>query len=519
MANMLWRRLICGLLVVTACGRATTLPAAPPSTFTAPAGVIVGATPTATASGLVATGSAASPRPSTATPTPLPSPTVPPDVRAPFLAFAVADGEFLALTHAAVIDGTGTPAHPNWTVLVQGDRILDAGADLQLPPGARVVDLTGRTLIPGLFDMHAHLYTSDGRSLAGNFIAYPRLYLAGGLTTTYSPGDFAPQGAIALREQIERGEAVGPHVLTAGPYFDGPGAVGWMKGASTAEELRAAYIAWHDRIDGVKVYTHITEEQLATLIKAAHADNLPVTGHLASVSAGRAIQFGIDGLEHGLFSMSEFWPAAASFSAQYCALAELDMTSPRVAAVVDAIIANGVYIDPTIVVFQPELSDFEPIPTDWQQYIAPLAIPHIERLWRSLRQGDDTCLRQALDNQRTLIRMVHGRGGLVVPGTDAVIPVVIPGYGLHRELQNLVDAGLTPLQAIRAGTLDAATALGLDDDRGTIARGKRADLIVLSSDPSSDITAVGTTQLVFKDGLPYDPTALRRSAQSLIGIP
>jgi imidazolonepropionase-like amidohydrolase len=292
-----------------------------------------------------------------------------------------------------------------------------------------------------------------------------------------------------------------------------------MRSASTAAELRAAYSGWRSRIDGVKVYTHLTEDQLAALIEAAHADGLSVTGHLASIPAGLAIELGIDGLEHGLFSMSEFFPPSASFPAQYCALAEVDMASPEVAALVNAIVANGVYVDPTFVVFAPELADFEPIPPDWDRYVTPLAVPHVLRFQRAIRLSDDTCLRQALANQQTLVRTLHSRGGLIVPGTDAVLPVVLPGYGLHRELQYFVEAGLSPLEAIRAGTLDAATALGLEDDRGTIAAGQRADLVVLANGPSSDITAVSSTLIVFKDGLPFAPEALRQSAQGLIGIP
>ena len=396
---------------------------------------------------------------------------------------------------------------------------MAAGADPAVPAGARVLDLSGRTIMPGLFDLHAHLYANDGRTLAGNFVAFPRLNLAGGVTTLFSPGEFAPEGAVALREQIERGETVGPHVLTAGPYFDGPGAYAWMPSTNTAAEMTAAFALWRDQIDAVKVYTHISEAQLTALIDAAHAEGLPVTGHLASVPAGRAIELGIDGLEHGLFSMSEFFPANAHYTEQYCALAKLDMSSPEVASLVDAIVNNGVYVDPSITVYQIELADFEPIPADWETYLTPLAVPNVLRFQRSIRLGDDTCLRRALVNQQALIRLLHDRGGLVVTGTDAVIPVITPGWALHRELQNLVDAGLTPLEALRAGTLDAATALGLDADRGSLEPGKRADLIVLAGDPSSDIALVGTTLLVFKDGLPYDPVALRASAVGMIGIP
>jgi imidazolonepropionase-like amidohydrolase len=170
-------------------------------------------------------------------------------------------------------------------------------------------------------------------------------------------------------------------------------------------------------------------------------------------------------------------------------------------------------------VYQLELADFEPTPADWHQYVTPLAVPNVLRFQRSIQLDNDSCLRRALAHQRTLIRMLHDRGGLVVTGTDAVIPVITPGWALHRELENLVEAGLTPLEAIRAGTLDAAAALGLADDRGSLAPGKRADLIVLADDPSDDIAAVGSTLIVFKDGRPYDPAALRASVVGMIGIP
>ena len=512
-STSLRRLLIGGLLAVAACNSQPLAPTADSSTL--PAAATMASTATATSVPATATAAPAF------TPTPLPSPTLPAvsEALVPFLAFRPAPGEVIALTGASVIDGTGAPAQANWTVLIQGDRILEAGASVAIPPGARVLDLTGRTLIPGLLDLHAHLYANDGRTLAGNFLAYPRLQLAAGVTTIFSPGEFAPEGAVALRDQIERGETVGPHVLTAGPYFDGPGAYPWMPSMNTAAEMTAAFALWRDRIDAVKVYSHVSEAQLTALVSAARAAGLLVTGHLASVPAGRAVALGIDGLEHGLFSMSEFFPADAHYTEQYCALAKLDMASPDVAALVDALVANRVYVNPTMVVYQIELSDFEPTPADWDQYVTPLAVPNVLRLQRSLQLPDDTCLRRALANQQVLIRMLHDRGGLVVTGTDAVIPVNTPGWALHRELENLVAAGLTPLAAIRAGTLDAATALGLDGDRGSLAPGKRADLIVLESDPSGDITAVGTTLLVFKDGLPYNPAALRESVVGMIGIP
>ena len=128
-----------------------------------------------------------------------------------------------------------------------------------------------------------------------------------------------------------------------------------------------------------------------------------------------------------------------------------------------------------------------------------------------------TCLKEALEKQSQFVKAVHDRGGLIVTGTDPVIPILLPGYSLHRELQNLVDAGLSPLEAIRAATLNAAIATQLDSQKGTIAAGKIADLVVVDGNPDEDISAIGNTCLVFKDGVPYLPEALRKSVEGQIG--
>ena len=168
----------------------------------------------------------------------------------------------------------------------------------------------------------------------------------------------------------------------------------------------------------------------------------------------RAIELGIDGIEHGLFSMSEFFPVGASFMRQYCAISQLDVTSPEVTAIVEAIVRQGTYVDPTIVVFQPELPDFVPLIEDWEKYLDPADVMPLRSWLRSMIQP--TCLKEALDKQAQFVKAVHDQGGLIVTGTDPVIPILLPGYSLHRELQNLVAAGLSPLEAIKAATLNAA---------------------------------------------------------------
>ena len=449
----------------------------------------------------------------------IPSPTTTPlpESALSFQAFPATEGEYIALVDGRVIDGTGAPAWLDWTVLIQGTRIIDAGPDVIIPDSARRVDLTGQTLLPGMFDMHGHLYSFNGQSLTMEFIAYPRLYLAGGVTTIFTAGDFDPRGAISLRENIGNDAAVGPEILTAGPYFSGGNAPSWMLTARTPEEMRALYEAWNDQIDGVKTYTGIPEDQFILLLEAAHADGLRVTGHLESISGIRAIELGIDGIEHGLFSMSEFFPQipSASFRAQYCAISQLDVTSSEVTVIVEALVRQGTYIDPTIVVFQPELPDFEPLVADWEKYLDPGVVMPLRRALRSMIQP--TCLKEALEKQSQFVKAVHDRGGLIVTGTDPVMPILLPGYSLHRELQNLVEAGLSPLEAIRAATLNAAIATRLDSQKGTIAAGKIADLVVVEGNPDEDITAIGNTILVFKEGIPYLPEVLRKSVEGQIG--
>jgi imidazolonepropionase-like amidohydrolase len=154
---------------------------------------------------------------------------------------------------------------------------------------------------------------------------------------------------------------------------------------------------------------------------------------------------------------------------------------------------------------------------DWESYVAPAARPGLRTLLGSVSRSVDTCLRGALEQQGQFIKLFHARGGRVVAGSDPVVPSLLPGYALHRELRNLVGAGLTPLAALQAASLTAAQVLGLDEQIGTIAAGKRADLVLVDGDPASDISAIGQTFLVFKDGIPYDPTALRAAARGQIG--
>lgn len=424
----------------------------------------------------------------------------------------------VALKGGSVIDGTGAPPRAA-TVLIRGDRIEAVGPDVSVPRSAEVMDITGMTVVPGLIDMHGHMYALR----KNQFEPYAALFLAGGVTTVFSPGDFDPEGMVAFRDSIARGKAVGPMIRTAGPYFDhAPSVVGWIQGVNSADEALAKLDSWKGRIDAVKVYTNITEDELGALVPTAHAAGLRVWGHLGGqLRTLRAIQLGIDGLQHGIFAISDITDAGQGDppKQQYCSLAKVDLDSPVVDSLVRAIVAESVWITPTIVTLQGIHPRFEPPAEDWIAYLSPEARERMAQMPAFLDEEGAACLDTALARQMEFVRRVHERGGLVLAGTDPVSPKVVPGYGLHVEMANFVRAGLSALEAITTATRNGALALGLGEEIGTLEVGKRADLVVVRGDPASDIANIGNTVWVFKAGARYDPATLRASAEGKIGVP
>ena len=425
----------------------------------------------------------------------------------------------IALLGGTVIDGTGRAPQSGYDVLIRGERIASVGRKIKIPKGAIVINVAGKTIIPGLIDMHGHMYARVTPVMRSQFEAYPLLYLAGGITTIRSPGDFEPEGMIALRERIKRGEATGPRIFTCGPYFDNhPSQVSWIKGVATPEEALEQFNRWKDRIDCVKFYTRITEPEFRAVIGAARQAGIPTTGHLESITATRAIKLGINGLEHGIFAMSEL--SKSDFQGGYCALGDLDLHSLELQTLVASIVKNQVAIDPTIVVLQLSMGDLEPVTPDLLKYLGADSQTAYQSRPRppvsSTGSSRTQCFARAIQTQLRFVKMVHDRGGIVLAGTDPVSPRLLPGYALHRELKKLVDAGLTPVEAIKAATLNAAAVLHRQKEIGTIQAGKLADLVVVAGEPGTRIEEVGKTEIVFKGGVQYNPVALRKSAEGKV---
>ncbi len=427
----------------------------------------------------------------------------------------------VAIVNARLVDGTGAPARTGCTVLVRGDRIAAVGPDVRVPADAVVVDAVGGTLVPGMFDTHGHCFTVDGKD---QYEAYPLLFLAGGVTTTFSPGEMDPVAAYALRERLAKGEQEGARLMTAGPYFEkGQGEIDWLKGYADEKEA-LAWLAEHGpRMDGLKLQMQITDGECKAILDEAHRRGIRVTGHLGTITAARAIELGIDRLEHGLFAMSEFAPwhvkGFAQWVEKFRTIGALDLDSEPVQRLIDAIVAKRVALSATTVSFAEWVPGFEPVTPDWEKYLSP-AIRRLEkaRMQRiaamSKEQGE--AFASGVQKQLEFCKRVHDRGGIVVTGTDPGGKLLIPGFGLHRELQLLVRAGFTPLAAIRAATQHAARSLGVEADFGTIEAGKVADLVLVDGKPDEDIGAIGATKVVWKAGRRFDPAALRAAAEGKI---
>lgn len=423
-----------------------------------------------------------------------------------------------AIVNARLVDGTGAPSRTGCTVLIRGERFAAVGPGVVVPADATIVDGRGATLVPGMFDTHGHCFTVDGKD---QYEAYPLLFLAGGVTTTFSPGEMDPAAAYALRERLASNEQVGARLMTAGPYFEKGKSEGldWLRGY--ADEAQAlAWLAEHGpRMDGLKLQMQVTAAEAKAILEAAHRRGIRVTGHLDSITARAAIELGIDRLEHGLFAMSDFSPGDKPWVEKFRGLAQLDLQSEPVQALIDLIVERRVALSATTASFEEHVPGYVPVTPDWEKYLAPdqrrLQKARLLRI-QALPPERFGWLAAAVQKQLEFLKLVHDRGGIVVTGTDPGGKMLIPGFGLHRELALLVRAGFTPLAALRAATQHAAMALGVERDLGTIEAGKIADLVLVDGDPGADITAIGNTRIVWKAGRRFDPAALRAAAEGKI---
>jgi imidazolonepropionase-like amidohydrolase len=455
----------------------------------------------------------------------------------PLSPFVKEDAPVLVLEHARLIDGTGAAPQDDMRIDIAGGKITAveaAKAYSPYPPNAKVLDMTGKTLIPGLVGMHEHLFyplpqrPESGLALYGEAAdSAPRLYLAGGVTTGRTAGSLEPYTDLELKREIDAGKRPGPKLDVTGPYLEGKGtfAIQMHQLADPTDAARTVDYWASEGVTSFKAYNYLTADELKAAIDHTHAHGLKITGHLCSIGFTQAAALGIDNLEHGLTVDTEFLPDKKPDECPSLRETEaymeksLDVEGPAVKELIRDLVAHHVAITSTLAIFETfgagrpamarETAALATLtPQAAKEYLAT-------RAFVAERPGGDTLLKKEMQFEREFA----AAGGLLMAGCDPTgYGGVVPGFGDQRNIELLVEAGFSPLEAIRIATLNGATYLGKNASIGSIAPGKDADIVVLGGNPVEKIENVEKVELVFKDGVGFDPGKLIQSVNGLVGL-
>ena len=437
------------------------------------------------------------------------------------------DTPVVALTHVRVIDGTGAPARENQTLIIRDGRIAALGdaSATPAPAGALVLDLTGKSVIPGLVMMHEHLYYPTGPGVYGNLAeSFTRLYLAGGVTSMRTAGNVNGYGEINIARAIQRGEKPGPWIDATAPYLQGPGlGIGQMYELKNADDARRMVNFWADAgATSFKAYMNITRAELRAAVEEAHRRGLKITGHLCSVTYHEAVAAGIDDLEHGFFVATDFVndkkpDVCPGQNTGMAAVAALDTGDARFKALVSDLVAHHVALTSTLTVFE-TFTPGQPMPPGLD-VLDPILQQRFAQFYARVQHDTSSLYSTLFTRERAMEVQFARAGGLLLAGTDPTgAGGVIPGYSDQREVELLVGSGFTPLEAIRICTLNGATYLGRAGSTGSIASGKQADLVVIGGNPAVNIADIRKVEMVFRQGVGYDPAKLIASVQGKVGL-
>jgi len=453
-------------------------------------------------------------------------------------AFISVHAPVVVLNHVRVIDGTGAPAKENQSVVISDGKVQAVGSSgsVMIPANAQQMDRTGYTVIPGLVGMHNHLYYTNSFSVQltrGDIeepglaiielpFSAPRLYLAAGVTTMRTTGSLEPYTDIKIKERIDAGLMPGPKIDLTAPYLEGkPTFFAQMHELTGVDDAKRMVDYWADEgMTSYKAYMNITRDELAAAIQEAHARHFKLTGHLCSVTWHEAIALGIDDFEHGpVFTDTEF---VGDKKVDECARGAkswmtLDVSGAQVQGLIHELIAHHVAVTSTLPVFEASLPGRPKLQKrvldamdseSAQSYLIARARVPLDSPMTAL-------FKKELEFELAFAKA----GGLLLAGPDPTgNGGVLPGFGDQREVELLVEAGFTPVEAIQIYTMNGATYLGQQDHIGSIAAGKQADLVLIKGDPSKKIGDIEDVETVFKDGVGYDSQKLIESVRGQVGI-
>lgn len=439
--------------------------------------------------------------------------------------FVSAAGPTTAITGAQLVDGTGAAPRAGQTVVISGERILAVGPDgeVEIPADAERIDGAGHTLVPGLVGVHNHtFYTTAARHSQMNTTS-PRLYLASGVTTIRTTGSYSPYSEINMRRAIEAGEIVGPRMHITGPYISGAGASTYMTQVSSPEDARRVVAYWAEEgATWFKAYTRISRAELGAAIEEAHRLGLRFTGHLCSVTFREAVDLGIDSLEHGFFTNTEYHAAKEPDDCPpdfRSTLRDIDVDSQEVTATIDHMVENEVALTSTLAVYELSVPGRPPLEDRNLEALSPGARDEYLARREEIADAQDAIFRDLFPKAQAFEYRFFKAGGLLAAGVDPTgNGGALPGFGDQRNYELLLEAEFTPAEALLVMSLNGARVLGVDEDLGSIEEGKLADLVLIAGDPVATPAEIRNVVTVFKDGVGYDSAALIASVKGLVGL-
>jgi imidazolonepropionase-like amidohydrolase len=437
----------------------------------------------------------------------------------------------IALTHARVIDGRGTAPRDDQTILIRAGRIESIGT-AAAPAGAQIIDLTGKTVLPGLVMLHEHLYFTSRASTTAAFhvnemdYSFPRLYLACGLTTIRTAGSMEPYADLEVKARIERGAVPGPKIHLTAPYLEGfPSVIAQLHPVDSPADAAQLVTFWAGKgFTSFKLYMHLPKDAARAAIEAAHARGLQVTGHIGALTYRDAAELGIDNLEHGFYAATDFvrgkkpdeLPNPAVIAGSIDAL---DVDGPEATSLIALLVAKHVAITSTLPVFEASVPGRPILSARELDCLSPTSRENYVRTWARVNGPNDGRAVATWKKMLALEKKFYAAGGLLVAGSDPTgYGATIAGHGSLREVELLVEAGLTPIEAIQVASYNGARLLGVERDVGSIEPGKAADLFVVAGDPSKMISEIRNIETVFKDGVGYDAKKLLDSVKGCVGI-
>jgi imidazolonepropionase-like amidohydrolase len=436
--------------------------------------------------------------------------------------------DVLVLSGGTLIDVRTGQCTPDAVIVIEHGRIMRVGqgSEVQLPSVARIEDVSGAWMVPGLMDMHVHL-TSD--PMATQLLP---LYLACGVTTVRDVGGLITE-LVLLRDALRAGERLGPRLFLAGPLLDGLPPL-WPSITilvNTAMRARSAVRMLVDQgVDFIKIYNNVPQDSLEAIVAEAHTAGKTVAGHIPrTLSMTRAVEIGMDCLEHIRVTGRELLPLDEANRIDFLPLGtretllweRFDLGSAGMHRLIENLVQAHVFLDPTLIV---DAAMFDRAPEDAAATAMTEALP--EECRRALQRPDwmdalegPAELREAahagFEKRLEFISMCNEAGVRFLAGTDTFGPgTLLPGASLLNELELLCRAGLSPLEALRSATDTAASALGCEGDLGILATGGLADVVVLDANPLENISNARSVRLVVQGGQVLTPAKVVASLSS-----